>query len=346
LREVCRLLSCDSRACAQEENILKEINAVDSEHNKNVHEDGRREFQLLRSTTRRDQPLRQYGSGNLFTLSRRARTRELLRITRPRHFESHGDLPGEPSDGEGGEGGDRPDGDEADPGGIAEQVRMFWESKYSAHVMKLAIVAPCPLDQLQLWVEACFGGIPRSDIRPLEGVAERFAAGNAQQHASMQAGAALRAFGEDWLSCYRIVPVKTTRALKMFFPIPPVAGGEARRDAADAKWRTKLERFLSFCMGHEGRGSILSLLKARGWATGLSAGTSFSTRIVAIFKIDVTLTPAGLAHWRAVEGVVMHYLTSCLRHDKTPRQRQRVFAEMCRAKEMRFSFMDRVHPGG
>ena len=98
-------MSCDSRACAQEENILKEINAVDSEHNKNVHEDGRREFQLLRSTTRRDQPLRQYGSGNLFTLSRRARTRELLRITRPRHFESHGDLPGEPSDGEGGEGG-------------------------------------------------------------------------------------------------------------------------------------------------------------------------------------------------------------------------------------------------
>jgi nardilysin len=52
-------------------------------------------------------------------------------------------------------------------------------------------------------------------------------------------------------------------------------------------------------VGHEGRGSLLSALKARGWATELSAGVSeggYERNSAAfVFEVSVTLTDAGLA---------------------------------------------------
>lgn len=44
-----------------------------------------------------------------------------------------------------------------------------------------------------------------------------------------------------------------------------------------------------------GPGSLLSLLKSSGWATGLSAGAS-THRHFAMFDISVRLTPDGLLH--------------------------------------------------
>ena len=266
------------------------LQAVDSEHNKNIYEDNRREFQLLRSTTCEGQPLRQYGSGNMFTLARAAHASEVARVIRPRHFESHLDLPGEvPLAAPEVAAHEGDDNSQPGRGSVAEQLRRFWEANYSSHIMKLAIVAPLTLDQLQEWVAKYFSDVPRRSILPMQGVEQRWGAGGC-----------LGAFADNWYKWYRIVPVKESRSIKLFFALPPVVGGETQRDDPEAPWRAKRERLLSFCIGHEGRGSILSLLKKRGWATGLSAGTSFTTRFVAIFKIDVNLTPAGLAKHQAV----------------------------------------------
>lgn len=228
----------------------------------------------------------------MFTLTRPASTPEVSRIERPPSFESHADLPGEV--------GPVPQAalngvqDRSAPlcdGSVAQQLRSFWEANYSSHIMKLAIVAPLALDQLQDWVTHYFSDIPRRSIVPMQGVEDRWGAAGC-----------LGAFADDWYRIYRIVPVKESRSLKLFFPLPPVVGDKTSRDAADARWRAKPERFLSFCVGHEGRGSILSLLKTRGWATGLSAGTSFSSRFFAIFKVEVNLTPVGLAAYQQVRS--------------------------------------------
>jgi insulysin len=166
-----------------EQDVLKEINAVDSEHTKNIHEDSRREFQLLRSTTAAGQPFCQFGSGNKYTLMKPGHSDELARITRPRHFESHADLPAEraapmaahPPPDAGGERESQRDFENIQAG-IAEQLRIFWKTYYSANVMKLAVQAPCPLDQLQQWVTHFFSGIPCSNIEPMQGVRARWAA--------------------------------------------------------------------------------------------------------------------------------------------------------------------------
>ena len=41
-----------------------------------------------------------------------------------------------------------------------------------------------------------------------------------------------------------------------------------------AEYRTKPQRLISHCLGHEGKGSVLALLKQKGWATELEAGTA------------------------------------------------------------------------
>jgi insulysin len=81
----------------------------------------------------------------------------------------------------------------------------------------------------------------------------------------------------------------------------------------------------SFCRGHEGEGSVLALLKVKGWAQELSAGFSYvdlmcirvcvphqrgrySLNEFAVFKCTIKLTDAGLPHWEDVVALVLHYM--------------------------------------
>lgn len=49
-------------------------------------------------------------------------------------------------------------------------------------------------------------------------------------------------------------------------------------------------------MGHEGPGSILSALKARGWSNHLVAGQRTNSRGFSFFGISVDLTEEGMKH--------------------------------------------------
>ena len=53
-------------------------------------------------------------------------------------------------------------------------------------------------------------------------------------------------------------------------------------------------RYLAHLVGHEGSGSLLSLLKAKGWANGLNAGPYESATDWANFVVSVECTERGL----------------------------------------------------
>lgn len=53
---------------------------------------------------------------------------------------------------------------------------------------------------------------------------------------------------------------------------------------------------MSHLIGHEGPGSILSALKARGWSNNLIAGNRPASRGFGFFGISVDLTEEGLKH--------------------------------------------------
>lgn len=61
-------------------------------------------------------------------------------------------------------------------------------------------------------------------------------------------------------------------------------------------------------MGHESDGSILSLLKSRGWAQGLSAFASPSLQDLAFLGVSVELSEDGLRHIDEIVEVVFAYI--------------------------------------
>ena len=75
------------------------------------------------------------------------------------------------------------------------------------------------------------------------------------------------------------------------------------------QYRSKADEYLSHLVGHEGKGSLLSALKAKGWASELSAGVGDSgydrNTAAYVFEVHITLTEAGLA---AHPGISNHCL--------------------------------------
>jgi insulysin len=79
------------------------------------------------------------------------------------------------------------------------------------------------------------------------------------------------------------VPVKTFRSLKLVWPLGP----------QQKYYLEKPNNYISHLLGHEGSGSLFSLLKKKGWATALVSGVSTSTTDFDLFKIDIDLTEQG-----------------------------------------------------
>lgn len=67
-------------------------------------------------------------------------------------------------------------------------------------------------------------------------------------------------------------------------------------------------QYIGHLIGHEGSGSLLSLLKRQGWADKLSTGTSSGGIGFEFFKISIDLTPEGLARYEDVVLVVFQYV--------------------------------------
>merc|ERR1711871_1936800 len=71
-------------------------------------------------------------------------------------------------------------------------------------------------------------------------------------------------------------------------------------------WRTRPSAYASNLLGHEGEGSLLSVLKAKGLATSLGAGVdnydSFS-----LYSVGVSLTEKGLDHLEEIGTLIFSY---------------------------------------
>ena len=97
---------------------------------------------------------------------------------------------------------------------------------------------------------------------------------------------------------FNIKPVKELRQLSLMFEIPPVT----------SHWRTKPAQYIASLIGHEETGSLLDVLKNRGWAESLGAGLSIEDRSAGLFSITVSLTPEGLANRNALVEQVFAWI--------------------------------------
>jgi len=169
---------------------------------------------------------------------------------------------------------DRPDSP------VRQDLIDFYKSRYSAGLMTLVILGKEPLDTLRQWVIEKFSAVPNTGAKALQIGVPLYAAG------------ALPARLD-------VVPIKEQRSLSLSFPIPPVAG----------LYQAKPVSYIAHLLGHEGKGSLLSLLRERGWADGLSAGTGYEDQNEATFSVSMKLTPQGMQHIDAITALVFQYLS-------------------------------------
>ena len=66
--------------------------------------------------------------------------------------------------------------------------------------------------------------------------------------------------------------------------------------------------YLGHLLGHESGGSILSALKAKRWANGLSAGSYLSNNDFAAFTLTIELSDEGVNHIDEIAACVFAYV--------------------------------------
>ena len=196
---------------------------------------------------------------------------------------------------------------------LRDELLAIYKKYYSANIMKLVVLGSDSLDELQAMVEPRFQPVVNNHVVVEPPAAPLFAS----DQLPMQLG---------------IVPLQNSRSLSLNFPLPKMF----------PHWQKKPANYLAALLGHEGEGSLLERLKARGWAEGLSAGTGLEDRGGALFYVDIALTPAGLDHQ---SEIVEMFFAKVQKIAQQGINKWR-YLETAKLSEIAFQFQEKQNPMG
>ena len=195
---------------------------------------------------------------------------------------------------------------------IRDELVAFHERTYSSHLMKLVVVGREPLDVLESWVRVRFAAVPRREFEPPHITVPLYPEGLLPARLDIE-------------------PVREVRTLSLLFAIPP----------ARSHHRAHPFALVSHLLGHEGRRSLLSSLKARGWAEGLNAGLGMRHRDFATFGITIHATEAGLANRDDIAASTFAYIDLIRERGIESRR----YEELVRMARIGFRFQQKTEPG-
>jgi insulysin len=194
---------------------------------------------------------------------------------------------------------------------VRKKFMEFHEKHYSANRMKLVILGREPLDTLEAWAADLFAEVRNKDLPQNRWEDEV-------------------PFGPDDLltQCFA-KPVMDSRQLDLSFPFLN----------EEMLFETQQSRYISHLIGHEGPGSIMSYIKSKGWANGLSAGAyPMCPGTPSVFNCQIRLTEDGLKNYKEVVKVFFQYV-SLLR--ETPPQKW-IFEEQKGLADVDFKFKQKT----
>ncbi|CAI9776849.1 unnamed protein product [Fraxinus pennsylvanica] len=130
------------------------------------------------------------------------------------------------------------------------------------------LIFPEPLDILEGWVLKLFGGVKKGSLIKPDTCLD----------------------GPIWKTgkIYKLEADKDVHSLNLSWTLPSL----------QEYYPTKAEEYFSHLLGHEGKGGLFFLLKARGRASSFVASVAkdgmYCSSIAYIFQIDIRLTDSGL----------------------------------------------------
>ena len=194
---------------------------------------------------------------------------------------------------------------------VRQDLLDFYHRYYSSHRMDLVVLGRENLDQLQHLVAARFNQIP--------------------QHTTALDTKYPALFPADFLpASVDIKPEKELRELSFNFPIPN----------PDQHLDKKPYAYIAQLLGHEGKGSLLSLLKRLGWADALSAQVGLQSRKDAVFQLNLTLTPRGVKARDQIVSLVFHCIEQLRNRGVTSWR----YEELKELADMQFRFGEKQSP--
>ncbi|XP_026333644.1 insulin-degrading enzyme, partial [Hyposmocoma kahamanoa] len=162
---------------------------------------------------------------------------------------------------------------------VRKELLKFHQKWYSANIMTLVVLGKESLDELEVMVANLFTAVEdKSVIAP-----------SWPDHPYPP---------ELRRKRFYYLPVKDLRSLTIDFPIPDTRN----------QYKSGPGHYLSHLLGHEGPGSLLSALKARGWCNSLVGGSRIGARGFAFFGVQVDLTEQGIEHIDDIIQLVFEYI--------------------------------------
>lgn len=250
----------------------REINAVNSEHEKNLAADAWRIRQVNKNLCLENHPYSKFGSGNYQTLKV---------------------IPEETGI------------------DVREELIEFHKKWYSSNIMSLAVFGKESLQELENMVLTKFELVANKDIT--------LSSWPPQPYAENQ-----------YATKVSIMPIKDIRALTLSFTSIDL----------DPFYKSGPEHYLSHLIGHEGKGSILSELRKKGWCNDLSAGHHNISRGFGFFEVTVDLTTDGFENIDEIVLLIFQYLKLL----RTEGPKKDIFDEYCNLNEMLFRFKEKESP--
>jgi insulysin len=251
---------------------IREIKAVDSEHQKNLLADGWRMHQLEKHLSSGDHPYHKFSTGSWETLEVQPKAKGL---------------------------------------DTRSELLKFYENNYSANLMQLVVYAKENLDDIQSLVENKFEAVRNIPRNPFDFSGEPCSSEHLQ-------------------ILVKAVPIKDCHKLKIFWPTTP--GIRYYKEGPCG--------YLGHLIGHEGEGSLFSVLKKLGWAISLGAGEGEQSYAFSFFYTIIELTDAGLEHVDGVVGLVFKYIK--LLQDSGVQKW--IFDELVAIRETGFHYKDKSPP--
>lgn len=191
---------------------------------------------------------------------------------------------------------------------VRADLLQFYSDYYSADRMTLVVIGRESIAELEQLVLPLFAQVPKRE---------------AADHIE---GEPLFAEGRLPLRVH-IRSEKQEYRLDLLYPVA----------SAKTHYREKPLQYLGHLLGHEGEGSLFSLLKKRGWAESLAAGANATGLNQGWFEISMQLTESGFQHQRAIEAMVQTMIAQ-IRDEGVERWR---FTEQQQLANIAFRFAEK-----
>lgn len=170
-------------------------------------------------------------------------------------------------------------------GKLRDRLIDFYQHHYDANTMRLVVMGPQPLDQLEKWVTSSFSMIPNRHLTPPTIDVEQV------RNDQLPATLAIKSLADE-------------RSVTFLFPV-----ADPERFS-----REKPSYLIGALLGDEGPHSLLARLREKGWAQKLSAGAMNGDGVRALMGISIELTPEGTHHLDEIQASLFAYVQQ-LRED-------------------------------